>query len=92
MFKKPENWVGLSWQQRRDARFESWIDAEGVTLYDPEKMKSAWLKFVDEYDSDTFDGTTLFQAPVNDFLEANTMKWPGHGLPSIWQSRKISVP
>jgi hypothetical protein len=57
----------------------------GITLkeamYDPEKMKWAWLKFVDEYDSDTFDGTLFFQAVANDLLEARTMKWPGHGLP-----------
>ena len=57
----------------------------GITLkeamYDPEKMKKAWLKFVDEYDSDTFDGTLFFQAAANDLLEAKTMKWPGHGLP-----------
>jgi hypothetical protein len=56
----------------------------GITLkeamYKPEKMKWAWLKFVDEYDSDTFDGTLFFQAAVNDLLESKTMKWPGHGL------------
>jgi len=57
----------------------------GITLkeamYDPEKMKWAWLKFVDEYDSDTFDGTLFFQAVSNDLMEAKAMKWPGHGLP-----------
>lgn len=57
----------------------------GITLkevmYDPEKMKWAWLKFVDEYDSDTFDGTLFFQAPINELLESKTQKWPGHGLP-----------
>jgi uroporphyrinogen-III decarboxylase len=64
-----------------------WFPAKnaGVTLkevmYDPELMKKVWLKFVDEYDSDTFDGTLFFQAPVNDLLESKTMKWPGHGLP-----------
>ena len=57
----------------------------GITLkeamYDPEKMKWAWLKFVDEFDSDTFDGTLFFQAAVNDLMESKTQKWPGHGLP-----------
>ncbi len=57
----------------------------GITLkeamYNPEKMKWAWLKFLDEYDSDTFDGTLFFQAPVSDILDSRTMKWPGHGLP-----------
>jgi hypothetical protein len=50
-------------------------------MYNPEKMKWAWLKFVGEFDSDTFDGTLFFQAPVSDLLESKTMKWPGHGLP-----------
>jgi hypothetical protein len=50
-------------------------------MHDPALMKKVWLKFVDEYDSDTFDGTLFFQAPVNEFLDAKTMKWPGHGLP-----------
>ena len=131
MFAKPENWVELTWQQKRDARFESWINPADVdfvspeaeknykaratrlakaarlevpdrvpcmiptgwfpamnagiplkeTMYDPEKMKYAWLKFVDEFDSDTFDGTLFFQAPISDLLESKTRKWPGHGLP-----------
>jgi len=50
-------------------------------MYDPDLMKRVWLKFVDEYDSDTFDGTLFFQAPVSEVLQAKTMKWPGHGLP-----------
>ena len=131
MFKRPDNWAGLTWQQKRDLRLASWIKAEGVefvsreaekdyraratrlakaakmeipdrvpcaipagwfpamnaglsfkeVLYSPEKMKRAWLKFLDEYDTDTFDGTLFFQAPVNDVLESKTQKWPGHGLP-----------
>ena len=131
MFRKPENWAELTWQQKRDARFESWINPGDVdfvspeaekgykaratrlakaarlevpdrvpcmiptgwfpamnagiplkeTMYDPEKMRYAWLKFVDEFDSDTFDGTLFFQAPISDLLESKTQKWPGHGLP-----------
>jgi hypothetical protein len=131
LFRKPENWTELTWQQKRDARFESWINPVDVhfvspeaekgykaratrlakaarlevpdrvpcmiptgwfpamnaciplkeTMYDPEKMRYAWLKFVDEFDSDTFDGTLFFQAPVSDLLESKTQKWPGHGLP-----------
>ncbi len=50
-------------------------------MYDPELMKKVWLRFVDEYDSDTFDGTLFFQAQVSDLMGAKTMKWPGHGLP-----------
>ncbi len=64
-----------------------WLPAytAGITLkeamYNPERMKWAWLKFLDEFDSDTFDGTIYFTAPVSDLLDARTMKWPGHGLP-----------
>jgi hypothetical protein len=50
-------------------------------MYDPALMKKVWLKFVDEYDSDTFDGTLFFNAPVNEIMETKTMRWPGHGLP-----------
>ncbi len=131
MFKRPLDWVELTWQQKRDERFKQWINPDdidfvspeaeknykaratrlaraakleipdrvpcavptgwfpamnaGITLkeamYNPEKMKWAWLKFVDEYDSDTFDGTLFFQAPISDLLDEKTMKWPGHGLP-----------
>ncbi|MCJ7605837.1 MAG: hypothetical protein MUO19_07390, partial [Dehalococcoidales bacterium] len=131
MFKKPDNWNGLTWQEKRDLRLESWINPAdvqfvsqeaaanykaratrlaraakmeipdrvpcavpagwfpamnaGITLkeamYDPDKMKWAWLKFVDEFDSDIFDGTLFFQAAVSDLLESKTQKWPGHGLP-----------
>jgi uroporphyrinogen-III decarboxylase len=130
MFQRPDNWASLTWQQRRDLRFEQWINASGTrfvskatekeykarttrlakavkmelpdrvpcmiptgwfpvknagvtlkeVLYDPELMKKVWLKFVDEYDSDTFDGTLFFHAIVNDLLESKTQKWPGHGL------------
>jgi len=131
VFKRPDNWAQLTWQQKRDLRLNTWINADdvkfvnkeaekgykaratrlakaskmekpdrvpcmiptgwfparnaGITLkevmYDPELMKKVWLKFVDEFDSDTFDGTLFFQAQVNDIMEAKTQKWPGHGLP-----------
>jgi hypothetical protein len=131
MFQRPDNWAQLTWQQKRDRRFDKWINPADVkfvskeaekgykarttrlakaakmeipdrvpcmvptgnfpawnagiplkqVMFDPALMKKVWLKFVDEYDSDTFDGTLFFQAPISEFLEAKTMKWPGHGLP-----------
>lgn len=130
MFIRPDNWTELTWQEKRDLRFDRWIRMEdiafdspeakrqyreratrlaraakleipdrvpcmlpagwfpamnaGMTLkeamYNPEKMKWAWLKFLDEYDTDTFDGTLFFQAPVHDLLDTRDYKWPGHGL------------
>jgi hypothetical protein len=131
VFERPADWAKLTWQQKRDLRFNKWISGEGIrfisreaeknynaratrlakaakmeipdrvpcmiptgwfpaknasvtlkeVMYDPELMKRVWLKFVDEYDSDTFDGTLFFQAQVNDILDAKTWRWPGHGLP-----------
>jgi hypothetical protein len=131
MFKRPENWASLTWQEKRELRLQHWISAPGVkfvnkdtekgykaratrlakaakmelpdrvpcmiptgwfpaynagiplkkVMYDPELMKKVWLKFVDEYDSDSFDGTLFFQGQVSDLLESKTQKWPGHGLP-----------
>ena len=50
-------------------------------MYDPELMKRVWLKFVDEFDSDTFDGTLFFQAQVNDLLEAKRRNGPAMACP-----------
>ena len=51
-------------------------------IYEPDKMKRAWLKFLDDFDTDTFDGVPFFHGPVADLLEQKTMMWPEHGLPS----------
>ena len=130
MFTRPDNWTELTWREKRDLRFDRWINMEniefdspeaerqykeratrlaqaakleipdrvpcmlpagwfpatnaGMTLkeamYDPERMRWAWLKFLDEYDTDTFDGTLFFQALVHDLLDTRDYKWPGHGL------------
>jgi hypothetical protein len=50
-------------------------------MNDPALMQKVWLKFINEYDSDCFDGTLFFQAKVNEIIGTKTMKWPGHGLP-----------
>jgi uroporphyrinogen-III decarboxylase len=130
MFVRPDNWTGLTWQEKRDLRLNRWINPDiefvspeakkafqaratrlaraakmeipdrvpcmvpagnfpamhaGITfreaLYEPEKMRRAWLKFLDDFDTDTFDGTPFFYGPVADLLEQKTQKWPGHGLP-----------
>jgi uroporphyrinogen-III decarboxylase len=130
VFTRPDNWTELTWREKRDLRFDRWINMEniefdspeaerqykeratrlaqaakleipdrvpcmlpagwfpatnaGMTLkeamYDPERMRWAWLKFLDEYDTDTFDGTLFFQALVHDLLDTRDYKWPGHGL------------
>ena len=51
-------------------------------IYEPEKMKQAWLKFLEDFDTDTFDGVPFFHGPIADLLEQQNMMWPGHGLPA----------
>jgi hypothetical protein len=34
--QKPDNWSGLTWQQKRDVRFEWWRAARGVKFESPE--------------------------------------------------------
>ncbi len=58
-------------------------------MYDYEKLKIAWLKFIDEFEMDsyTFPGLVL-PAKVLEMTDHRLHKWPGHGLPdksSIYQ-------
>jgi hypothetical protein len=50
-------------------------------LYDYEKLKPAWLKFLQDFDQDTADGPGLFSGRVYELLDYKVYKWPGHGLP-----------
>ncbi|MCJ7605833.1 MAG: hypothetical protein MUO19_07370 [Dehalococcoidales bacterium] len=52
-----------------------------TVMYDYEELKRAWLKFLTEFDMDTFMGPAL--VPPGRALEAvdyKLYKWPGHGL------------
>ena len=130
VFERPDNWTEMTWQEKRDTRFDRWINMDGIpfdtpeaekqykeravrlckaakmeipdrvpcmlpagwfpamnagitlkeAMYNPQKMKWAWLKFLDEYDTDTFDGTIFFYGPVHDLLDTRDMRWPSHGL------------
>ena len=57
----------------------------GITLrtamYDYGEMKRAWLKYLREFEGDTFAGPGLSSAIVSEILDSKTSKWPGHGLP-----------
>jgi uroporphyrinogen-III decarboxylase len=51
-------------------------------MYDYEKLKKAYLKFIDEFDMDTFTGPGLvFPGRALDMTDHRLHKWPGHGLP-----------
>lgn len=52
-----------------------------TAMYDYQAMKSAWLKFLYEFDGDVFSGPGTGSGLVNEILRVKSMKWPGHGLP-----------
>jgi uroporphyrinogen-III decarboxylase len=39
VFKKPDNWAAMTWQQRRDERFKHWLSPENVKFVSPEAEK-----------------------------------------------------
>ncbi len=58
----------------------------GLTLeevqYNHEKIKPAWIKFLQDYDQDSASGPGFFSGRVYEILDYKVYKWPGHGLPS----------
>ena len=127
-----KQWDDLSWQEKREKRFDKWLnptdikfkspEAEkkykakatrmikaikmeipdrvpvhipggsivaynaGLTLqdvlYDYDKIKPAWIKFLEDYDQDSADTPMFFSGKVNEILDYKVNKWPGHGLPA----------
>jgi hypothetical protein len=51
-------------------------------LYDCEKIKPAWIKFLQDYDQDSADGPGFFSGRAYEILDYKVNRWPGHGLPS----------
>ncbi|MBN1176448.1 MAG: hypothetical protein JXA51_02075 [Dehalococcoidales bacterium] len=58
-------------------------------MYDYDKLRKAWLRFIQEFDMDTFTGPGLaLPGKVLEMTGHRLHKWPGHGLPekmSIYQ-------
>ncbi|MFH1646578.1 MAG: uroporphyrinogen decarboxylase family protein [Chloroflexota bacterium] len=57
----------------------------GVTyrtvMYDYAELKRSWLKFLHEFDMDSFSGPGLvFPGKILEALDVRTQKWPGHGM------------
>jgi len=51
-------------------------------MYDYDELKRAWLKFLKEFDSDSFNSPALvFPGKVLEMIDYKIQKWPGHGLP-----------
>jgi hypothetical protein len=54
----------------------------GTVMYDYGKLKEAWLKFLHDFDMDSFLPPSLvFPGKVLEMLDYKIQKWPGHGLP-----------
>ena len=50
-------------------------------MYDYDELKRAWLKFMHDFDMDSFIAPSLvFPGPVMDMIDYKLEKWPGHGL------------
>ncbi len=51
-------------------------------MYDYDELKRAWLKFLHEFEMDSFLPPSLvFPGKVLDMIDYKIQKWPGHGLP-----------
>ncbi|HEX7475299.1 MAG TPA: uroporphyrinogen decarboxylase family protein [Dehalococcoidales bacterium] len=51
-------------------------------MYNYQEMKRAWLKFLHEFEGDTYSGPGVGSGWMNEILKVKSMKWPGHGLPA----------
>jgi uroporphyrinogen-III decarboxylase len=50
-------------------------------MYDYDALKKAWLKFIRDFESDSFMGPGLvLPGKVLDMIDFKLEKWPGHGL------------
>jgi len=50
-------------------------------MYDYDELRRVWLKFLHDFDTDTYCGPDLvFPARVYDKIDFKSFKWPGHGL------------
>ena len=53
-----------------------------TVMYDYEKLKKAYLKFINEFEMDSFTGPGLvFPGKALEITDHRLHKWPGHGLP-----------
>jgi len=54
-----------------------------ATMYDYDKLRDAWLKFMRDFAPDGFDSPGLvFPGKIMEKIDYKLHKWPGHGLPS----------
>jgi hypothetical protein len=52
-----------------------------TVMYDFDELKHAWIKFLNDFELDSFTGPGLvFPGEAMEVLEGKLMTWPGHGL------------
>ena len=53
-----------------------------TVMYDYDELRRAWLKFLEDFELDTFSGPAfVYPGKVFDLLDYKLQRWPGHGLP-----------
>ena len=126
-----KKWEGLTPEEKREARFNQWLEAKDIkfsspeaekaykeratrlmkalllkepdrvpvmlpsgyfpayyaggtlqkVMYDYDELRRAWLKFLHDFDMDTYRGPNLVHSgKVLEMLDYKLYKWPGHGL------------
>ncbi len=80
--QKPENWSELTWQQKRDVRFEWWRAAHGVTFESPE-AKTKHDARVDRYIKAIKMEELPDRVPVNVAVGAFPAYYAGYDLKTI---------
>jgi uroporphyrinogen-III decarboxylase len=54
-----------------------------TVMYDYDKLRRAWIKFLHDFDMDTYRGPGLVHpGKVLEILDYKLYKWPGHGIAS----------
>jgi uroporphyrinogen-III decarboxylase len=62
------------------ASYSGWTFKD--VMYDYNKLRDAWLKFMHDFEPDSFDGPGLvYPGRVIEIIDHKLHKWPGHGLP-----------
>ena len=62
------------------ARYSGYTVRE--VMYDTDKLKTAWQKFIHDFNLDILPSATVVRCGrVLDLLDSKMYKWPGHGLP-----------
>ena len=61
-----------------------------TVMYDYDKMRQAWLKFMEDFEMDSFSGPGyMVPGKVYDGLGSRMVKWPGYGLPDDVSSHQF---